>query len=165
MKLKQLLTVFISSILLSCSSTDEVPEGGVVEDTNTRPDCIFRSSVRGYTVLDESNLIIDAAGRRNYLVTLRRRAYGLRSSWGITFDSPTSRICAGFSEVKYDNSIDGGSIRIELIRELSQEEHELLLIQYGKKEPEIKQAPVHRDVKGAEVEELDPDAIDDSSGN
>jgi hypothetical protein len=39
------------------------------------------------------------------------------------------------------------------------------LIQYGKKEPEIKQAPVPREVKGAEVEELDSAAFDDSSGD
>jgi hypothetical protein len=67
--------------------------------------------------------------------------------------------------VKFDDNFDGGSIRIASIRELGPEEHELLLIQYGKKEPEIKQAPVPREVKGAEVEELDSAAFDDSSGD
>jgi hypothetical protein len=91
-------------------------------------------------------------------MTLRRRAMGLRSSWGIDFDSPTSRICAGFSEVLFKGQFDGESIRIASIRELSPEEHEYLLIQFGKKEPEIRQTPVPKEVKGAEVEELDPDA-------
>jgi hypothetical protein len=52
------------------------------------------------------------------------------------------------------------SIRIESIRELAPEDHEYLLIQFGKKEPEIEQTPVPREVKGAEVEELDPAAND-----
>ena len=165
MYLKQLLMIVISCSLLACAGTDEVSEEGSSEGAGSRPDCIFRSSVRGYTVLDESNLIIEASGRRNYHMTLRRRAYGIRSSWGIAFDSPSSRICAGFSEVKFNDHFDGGSIRIASIRELNQEEYELLLIQFGKKEPEIKQAPAPREVNGAEVEELDPAAADDSSGN
>ncbi len=116
-------------------------------------------------MLDESNLIIEGSGRRKYHMTLRRRAHGLRSSWGIDFSSPTSRVCAGFSEVLFDDDFHGGAIRIASIRELSPEEHEYLLIQFGKKEPEIKQTPVPREVKGAEVEELDPAATDDKSGN
>jgi len=51
------------------------------------------------------------------------------------------------------------------IRELSPEEHEGLLIQYGKKEPEIEHTPPPQDVEGAEVEELDTAANDQSLGN
>jgi hypothetical protein len=116
-------------------------------------------------VLDESNLIVEASGRRNYHVVLRRRAHGVRSSWKISFDSPTGRVCASFSEVVFYGQSDNGPIRITSIRELSPEDHEDLLIQYGKKEPEIEQTPVRREVKGAEVEELDPAANDDSSGD
>ena len=61
--------------------------------------------------------------------------------------------------------MEGDSIRIASIRELSSEEHESILIQFGKKKPEIEQTPVPREVKGAEVEELDTAAADDSSGN
>ena len=50
------------------------------------------------------------------------------------------------------------SISIRSIRELSADEHEDLLIRYGKKEPEIEHTPAPREVKGAEVEELDPAA-------
>ena len=165
MFIKQWVMLVISGLLLACASSQEVSDEGLSGGSDSRSDCIFRSSIRGYTVLDESNLIIEASGRRQYHMTLRRRAYGLRSSWGIAFDSPSSRVCAGFSEVKFDDNFDGGSIRIASIRELGPEEHELLLIQYGKKEPEIKQAPVPREVKGAEVEELDSAAVDDSSGD
>ena len=61
--------------------------------------------------------------------------------------------------------MDNDSIRISSIRELSPEDHEDILIQFGKKKPEIEQTPVPRDVKGAEVEELDTAATDESSGN
>jgi hypothetical protein len=165
MHIKQIFIIITSSVFVACAGSGEVSEGSSAESSGGRSDCIFRSSIRGYNVLDESNLIIEGSGRRKYHMTLSRRAFGLRSSWGIDFDSPTSRVCAGFSEVIFDGQFDGESIRIASIRELSPEEHEDLLIRYGKKEPEIEQTPVPREVKGAEVEELDPAAKDDSSGN
>jgi len=61
--------------------------------------------------------------------------------------------------------MDNESIRILSIRELSQEDHESLLIQFGKKKPEIETTPGPREVEGAEVEELDPAATDQASGN
>ena len=165
MNIKQILIVITSSALVACAGSGEVSEGSGSESSERGSDCIFRSSIRGYNVLDESNLIIEGSGRRKYHMTLRQRAFGLKSSWGIDFDSPTSRVCAGFSEIIFEGQFDGESIRIASIRELSPEEHESLLIRFGKKEPEIEQTPVPKEVKGAEVEELDPAAKDDSSGN
>ncbi len=65
----------------------------------------------------------------------------------------------------FEGHLDGESIPIASIRELTPEDHEDLLIEYGRKEPEIKQSPAPIEVKGAEVEELDPAADDNSSGN
>ena len=157
--LKQLPILFYSSVLLACAGTST--DGG--EAKSGRSDCIYQPSIRGYNVLDESNLIVSASGRRQYHVVLQRRAFGLRSNWSIGFKSPTGRICSGFSEVIFDGHFDGESIRIASIRELSAEEEEDLLIRYGKKEPEYEQTPEPYDVKGADVEELDPDADDESS--
>ncbi len=166
MLLKQIYIVTISCGLVACSSQIDAPDDGETRANSGRTDCISRSSIRGYSVLDESNLIIDGSGRRKYHMALQRRAFGLQSGWGITFDSPTSRVCAGFSEVVFKGHMNGAeSIRIRSIRELSPEDHEDLLIQFGKKQPEIEQTPAPRDVEGAEVEELDTAAADDSSGN
>ena len=158
--MKQLFIIFFSCSLLACAgSTGEAD--ATTEDRSSRgEDCIFESSIRGYTVLNESNLVVSASGRRNYHVVLARAARGLRSSWGIVFDSPTSRVCSGFSEVVFEGHFDGESIRIRSIRELTEEEHEDLLIQFGKKKPEIEHGPAPKEVGGAEVEELDPDAGD-----
>ncbi len=165
MHIKQLVIISLSCGLLACASPDLASDGSKDGTRSGRTDCIFRSSIRGYTVLDESNLIIEGSGRRNYHVALRRRAYGISSSWGITFDSPTSQVCAGFSEVVFDGHLGGESIPIASIRELSPEDHEDLLIKFGKKKPEIEQTPAPAEVKGAEVEELDTADTDDSSGN
>ncbi len=108
--------------------------------------------------MDDSNLIVEAAGRRKYHVVLARHARGLISSRGLQFDSPTGRICAGFSEVLIRGFMDSDTIRIKRVQALSPEEHEDLLIRYGKIEPELEQTPVPQDVKGADVEELDPAA-------
>ena len=165
MHIKQLITVVFSSILLACAGSETAPDGEDSGASSGRTDCIFRSSIRGYSVLDESNLVIEGSGRHYYHVVLRRRAHGIKSTWAIGFDSPTSRVCAGFSEVVFQDTVSMDSIGIMSIRELSPEDHEYLLIQFGKKKPEIEQTPVPREVKGAEVEELDTAAADDSSGD
>lgn len=165
MSLKQLFIAVFSCCLVSCASSDPSARPAQAGAGGSRTDCIFRSTIRGYTVLDESNLIIEGSGHRKYHVALRQRAYGISSSWGISFDSPSSRICAGFSEVVFDGHLDGQSIAIASIRELSPEDHEDLLIRFGKKKPEIEQTPAPAEVKGAEVEELDTADTDDTSGN
>lgn len=160
MLLKQLVIILISSLLLACASTTEEGDQATEERVSRGNDCIHRPSIRGYTVLDEQNLIIEASGRRNYHVILRRRAHGLRHSLYIDFETTTNRVCAGFDGIKYDDGMSGrfGAIPIRSIQELTEEDHEHLLIQYGKKEPEIEQTPAPQEVKGAEVEELDEDA-------
>lgn len=153
--------ILILSCLAACAGTNT----GDDRTNSTRSDCIYQPSIRGYSVLDESNLIVSASGRRQYHLVLQRRAHGLRSNWAIGFKSSTSRICAGFSDVVFEGQFDGESVRIASIRELSPEEEEDLLIRYGKLEPEIEQTPVPQEVKGAEVEELDTAAEDKTSGD
>ena len=161
---KPLVILVISCGLASCAGGDERSDEDASRAESGHADCIYEPTVRGYTVLDESNLIVEASHRRHYHIVLQRRARGLKSSRGIVFDAGTSRVCAGFDKVVFNGHMGGESIRIESIKELSPEDHEDILIQFGKKEPEIKQAPAAHDVQGAEVEELDP-AADDSSGN
>ncbi len=154
---KQLVVLLTSCFLLACAGSPEGSDPG----SNRAGDCIRQSSIRGYRVLDEQNLIFEASGREKYLVTLTRRAFGLRSSWSVGFvDSPTGRVCAGFSEMVFDDGGAGGPIRVAAVRRLTPAEEETLLIQFGLKEPEVKPVPVPQEVKGADIEELDPDADD-----
>ena len=160
MLLKQLVIASISCCLVACASAPEDDETAAGDSTSRANDCIHKPSIRGYTVLDEQNLIVDASSRRSYHVVLRRRAHGLRNSLFIELDSTTNRVCAGFDGIRYDDGMSGGfgAIRISSIRELTKEDKEHLLIQFGKKKPEIEQTPAPQDVKGAEVEELDEGA-------
>ena len=119
MLLKQVLILLISSVLVACGGSQERPDTPEDEDWSRGGDCIHEPSIRGYRVLDERNLIVEASGRRNYHVVLMRRAHGLSSSWGIVFASPTSRVCEGFSEVVFKGHFDGDSIRITSIREVT----------------------------------------------
>lgn len=163
MFIKQLSMTLISCCLIACAGTSERDDTGTDQERTGRNDCISERSIRGYTVLDEQNLIVEASGRRQYHVVLRRRARGIRSSHGIEFDTTTSRVCAGFDGIRFHDGIGYHErmsdsfdvIRIASIRELTVEDEEHLLIQYGKKEPEIKQTPAPQEVPGAEVEELD----------
>lgn len=152
---KQLLAVISSCFLVACASSPDGTESMDREVSSNGSDCIFEGTIRDYKVMDESNLVVTASAKRKYHIELFRPAFGLRSSWHIGFTSPTSRICPGFSEVVVDDNFGLEAIRISSIRALSPEEYDDLLIRYGKKKPEIVEAPANEDVKGAEVEELD----------
>lgn len=154
--MKQIVILVISCSVLGCAAT---PTDGERVDSR-RSDCISQSSIRGYTVLDESNLIVEGSIRRKYHVILARRAPGLRSTWAIGFKSSANQICAPFSEVIFDSGFFKESIGIAGIRELTPEDEEILLIDFGKKEPEIETTPAPIEVPGAEIEELDPAATD-----
>ena len=156
--MKQWIIVYFSSILISCAGQFDETDNAHTDRSERRDDCIFQSSIRGYSVLDESNLLVSASGGRNYHLVLAHRASGLRSGWNIAFNSSTGRVCPGFSEVIFDGHFDDESVRVRTIRELDEAEHEDLLIRWGKKTPEIEHRPAPREVKGAEVEELGPAA-------
>ena len=154
---KQIVIVLSSCFLVACAGTSKQADAGLDDTADRGRDCIHEPSIRGYTVLDEQNLIVRAGGRRSYHVVLSRRAHGLRFSHGIWFKTTTSRVCAGFDSLEYEGSMAGNN-RIEAIRELSELEEEHLLIQFGKKEPEIEHMPAPQNVEGADIEELDETA-------
>jgi len=151
---QSLIVVFLCS-LVACATGENRPDEGLEDEYQAGSDCISQGSIRDYTVLDDANLIISERPKRNFHVVLSRRAYGLRSSWRIGFSSPTSRICAGFSEIIADDGFGPEKIRIASIRRLTPEDEEELLVRFGKKEPEHEQPRQPDDVTGAEVEELD----------
>ena len=101
-------------------------------------------------------------------MSLRRRAYGLNTTHAISFETTGLRVCAGFDSLRYGDrgtGLGNDTVRIDRIDELSPEDYEDLLIRFGKKEPEIKQLPAPKEVEGAEIEELDPAAEDQPSGD
>jgi hypothetical protein len=155
MLLKHIVIVSFSSVLLACASggegLEDDPDGGY----SPRSDCISSGTIRDYRVLDDANLVVSGTGKRKYHVALSRRAVGLRSSWKIGFRSTTGQICASFGELVVDDGMGPERIRIASIRQLTPDEHEALLVRFGKIEPEIKQPPAPRNVESAEVEELD----------
>jgi len=154
--IKQCVLVVFSSSLVACAGPGEPTGDSSFAEQPVGRDCISQSSIRNYEVLDESNLIITAGVKRKYHVVLANRAFGLRSTWQIGFRSTTGRICANSAELIFDDGLVGpGGVHLRSIRELSPDDLDALLIRFGKKEPDVKQAPAQEEVKGAEVEELD----------
>lgn len=151
----QIVIVLYSSILLACATADQVHEEEQFERRSRTSNCISEGTIRDYRVLDEANLIVTAGGKRRYHVVLSRRAFGLKSSWGIGFSSSTGQICSRFSDIVLDQGSGAEKIRIRSIFLLNPDEEELLLIKFGLKEAKFEQTPAPTEVQGAEVEELD----------
>ena len=154
--LKQCVLLLFSGSLLACTTPGEPSaEAALAEDRGGR-DCISHSGIRDYQVLDEANLIVTAGVSRKYHVTLTRQAFGLRSTWRIGFQAVGGMVCPMRADlVVYDSFTGPERIRVRTIRQIDPDEHEDLLVRFGKKEPVDEQAPAEEEVKGAEVEELD----------
>jgi len=154
--IKQLVTLVISSSLVACASSEDRYESAGDPVTTRGHDCISQSTIRDYQVLDDKNLIVTAGGKRKYHAQLSRNAFGLRSNWNIGFRSSTGRICSGTGEVVVGDSFGNKeTIRISSIKEVGPDELNALLVQFGKKVPEVERTPAQEEVNGAEVEELD----------
>ena len=164
--MKQLTVLLFSSVLAACAGSSPAPDADAQAEADVRPSrgCISEKRIRGYRVLDETNLIVSGTIRRHYHVVLQRRAWGLRSSTPIKLDSPTRSVCAGFGELVYIGSNnEPARIRIRGITELNNDQYEDLLIEWGLLEPEIETRPEPKEVEGAEIEELGSSDGDSSS--
>jgi hypothetical protein len=153
--IKQYVTVAIAcNVLIACAGTGAPNELG--RDVNySASDCISIRTIRDYTPLDKSTLLIEGAGKRTYLVQLLQPAIELRSSYGIGFSSRDDWLCPYGGDEIVIESLSRERLRIRSISHLSDEQVEDVLIRYGKKDPDTEQAPVPADeIKGAEVEEL-----------
>ena len=155
MFLKQLIIVFISSILVACAGAPESSDNGEPGASTGRSDCISTGTIRDYQVLDDANLVVTGGSNRKYHVWLSRRAIGLRTSWKIGFRSTSGRICGGFDDILVDDGFGAERIRIAGIRQLAPEEYDELMVRFGKREPAVEQTPATESVESAEVEELD----------
>lgn len=153
---KRLVIMLSSCALISISLPINAQDSAAKPADPPGRDCISQSSIRDYQVLDDSNLIVSAGGKRKYHVKLSRRAMGLRSNWQIGFKSPSGRICGGFGEVIVGDGFGRTeTIRTTSIRQVDEDQLDELLVRFGKKDPDFEQTPAQEEVDGAEVEELD----------
>lgn len=152
--LPQLVTVLSLCIAAGCA-TPEGPESGDSGDVDFRgSDCILISTIRDYTPLDDSNLLIYGPAKRAYFVTLVHSTFELRSSFRLQFSSRDGHLCPYGGDAVLVGSFGREAVGIRAISRVTEEQAEQLLVRYGRKEPAEQQAPAPEDVKGAEVEEL-----------
>jgi hypothetical protein len=150
-----LITLATSSLVASCASTGGQAPSAAGDIDYHGSDCIFIRTIRDYSELDDQNLLIWGPGKRAYYVTLFRPSFELRSSFQLGFDSRDDQLCPFGGDQVVVGGLNREAIGIQSISEVSEEQAEQLLIRYGRKEPAEQQAPPPKEVKGAEVEELD----------
>lgn len=152
---KQLVRVSISCALVTIAVAGETPRKPLDGLDLRGSDCILIRTIRDYTPLDDSNLLIWGAAKRGYLVTLIRPAFGIRTSFRLGFSSRDDQLCPYGGDSIVFGDLASDVIRVQSISRVSKEQAEDIKIRFGKKEPKEQQAPAPAEVKGAEVEELD----------
>ena len=152
--IKQLIIISFSCVIAACASTDDGGTDPRADMDYRGSDCILIPTIRDYTPLDDTNLLIWGPAKRGYYVTLIRPAFDLRSSFRMGFSSRDDQLCPFGGDGIVVGSLNREEIGIRAISRVNEEQAEQLLIRYGHKEPAEQQAPAPKDVKGAEVEEL-----------
>ena len=117
-------------------------------------DCIWVRSIRDYKPLDDRTLLI-YSGSRPYFVRLASPSREMRSTSSMVVDSRDDRLCPYGGDGLIFGRFDPYPVRVRSINRISKEQENQLLVRYGKDKSREPQAPVARDVEGAEVEELD----------
>ena len=152
--IKQTVIIFIlSNLLTSCAASERA--SAVPRDlTDSGSDCISIRTIRDYTPLDRSRLIIEGGGKRLYYVTLVASSFQLRGSHQIGVNSRDAWLCPYGGDRLVFSTFGDTSAGIRGIMRITPEQAEELLFRYGKKERPEQQAPAPPELDGAEVEEL-----------
>jgi len=158
--IKQCLMAFYLSALVAACATSETEPRAETDLEYNGTDCISIRTIRDYTPLDNRNLLVEAAGRRHYLVTLVMTSFELRSSFRLGFRSRDDWLCPYGGDRIVFEGLANDEISIRSITRLTAEQTEDLLVRYGKKEPTEQQDPPPPDLKGAEVEELGSEVVE-----
>jgi uncharacterized protein DUF6491 len=152
--IKQLVSsLTLGALLTSCATTEQGSELGSDIDYSGS-DCISIRTIRDYSPLDSSTLLIEGGGKRNYLVSLVAPSFELRSSFQLSFSSRDSWLCPYGGDRIIFGGLSHYATSIRAISRLTREQTEDLLIRYGKKAPAEQPDDAPPDVKGADVEEL-----------
>ena len=119
-------------------------------------DCIWIRTIRDYRPLDSRNLLIYGSAKTAYYVRLAHPTMDLRSSMRVGFRSRDNQLCPyGGDQLVFVGGLADNAVSIRAISRLSKDQEEELLVRYGRKEPDQQRIPAPREVKGAEIEELD----------
>ncbi len=150
---QRVIVISLCYLLSSCATTER--ESSTGNDLDFRgSDCISIRTVRDYTPLDRSTLLMEGSGNQKYLVTLFSPSMDLRSSFRLGFASRDDWLCPyGGDRLVIDGLVDE-DIMIRGISRITPEQEEDLLIRYGKKKPTEQPDQAPPELKGAEVEEL-----------
>ncbi|MDH3441806.1 MAG: DUF6491 family protein, partial [Gammaproteobacteria bacterium] len=117
-------------------------------------DCISIRTIRDYTPLDRSSLIIEGGGSRKYYVTLLISSFELRSAHRIGVDSRDEWLCPYGGDQLIFDGFGNNRVGIRGIMRITPDQAEELLFKHGKKERPEQQDPTPPEMEGAEVEEL-----------
>ncbi len=152
--IKDIVTAAIScGLVAACAAPGDGPPRGQDMDYQGS-DCISIRTIRDYTPLDRQSLLIEAAAKQHYYVTLALSSFELRSSFQLGFSSRDDWLCPyGGDEIVFDSFSDQ-RMGIRAISKITKEQAEELLIRHGKKAPPEQIDPAPAVGNGAEVEEL-----------
>lgn len=151
---KQLIILLFSSSILALSAAETSDSRDHPDLDFNGSDCIWIRSIRDYKPLDDRSLLI-WSGSRPYYVRLVTRSRGMRSAFGMSVDSRDDRLCPYGGDGLNFGGFTESTARVLAISRITKDQAEELLFRYGKQDAGEPQMPAPKELKGADVAELD----------
>lgn len=149
---KHVLTALFSASILTVCAVPEQQSERVTDMDYNGSDCIWVRTIRDYTALDESNLLIHGTGKKSYFVTLVSPSWEMKSSIGMGFRSTSGQICPYGRDRIVFKGLSQEEVRIRSISQVSADQAEQLLVRFGKTNAGVPQIPEPRPVEASEIE-------------
>lgn len=151
---KQLIILLLSCSTLIISEAESADSRDESDMDFNGSDCIWIRSIRDYKPLDDRSLLI-WSGSRPYYVRLVTRARQMRSAIGMSVDSRDDRLCPYGGDGLNFGGFGDSPARVRAISRITKEQAEELLVRYGKHDAGEPRTPTPKELKGADVAELD----------
>ena len=153
-KLQLVISIIVCITLIPVRA--EKPDSGEDQDLDfDGSDCIWVRSIRDYTPLDDRTLLIWGGANRPYYVRLVQSTREMGSAISMGVQSRDDSLCPYGGDALVFGNFDPYPARVRSVSRITTEQAEQLLVRYGKKDADEPQTPAPKEVKGAEVEELD----------
>ena len=153
--IKQYFIVFISCNfgIMGAALADPESEQDALELNGS--DCIWVHSIRDYTPLDAKHLLIWAGRDKPYLVRLVQQSRDMKTGYAMSVQSRDGQLCPYGGDALIFGMAPAYPVRIRSIDRLTVDQANDILARFGKRPDTEPTTPAPRELKGADVEELD----------
>jgi len=126
-----MIPALLGALLAGCATTD------AEQQSTAKDDCFYIRTVNNWSAIDDEHIYIEAAGKDQYLLTMKFRCSGIRFTNAIALSNRMGRVCPNdFGRITYRDGGMSASCRIDNVERVTSKEEATALVESRKSEQE-----------------------------